>query len=178
MAGVKGRSGRRGKVEPKKLLKNIVPVSDLYTEEELKLYNNLLEVYLLDFDSDDLTSSDMDDIIDLAKNRVIEIRLLKTSKESPDRQLDISAALDKIRKQNDKIKENLSYRRKDRIDPHKYKGFSIVDLAVAFDEECKLKLQEKTQKLLEKEKEILKKREESGYVGNRFDTDVTEEDKK
>jgi len=176
VAGKKGRSGRRAKADPKKLLKNIVPVTDLYTDEELKLYNSLIEVYLLDFDEDDLTSSDMDDIIDLAKNRVIEIRLLKTSKESPDRQIDISAALDKLRKQNDKIKENLSSRRKDRIDPNRYKGFSIVDLAVAFDSDRKLKLQEKTQKLLEKEKEILEKRKD--YTGNRYDKDVNEEDER
>ena len=176
MAGVKGRSGRKGKPSPKKLLKSVVPVNDLYTDEELKLYNNLIDVYLLDFDEDELTSSDMDDIIDLAKNRVIEIRLLKTSKESPDRQIDISAALDKLRKQNDKIKENLSSRRKDRIDPNKYKGFSIVDLAVAFDDERKFKLQEKTQKLLEKEKAILEERKKKNYVGNRFDKDVHEED--
>ena len=177
MAGVKGRSGRKGKVDPKKLLKSIVPVNDLYTDEELKLYNSLIDVYLMDFDEDDLTSSDMDDIIDLAKNRVIEIRLLKTSKESPDRQIDISAALDKLRKQNDKIKENLSSRRKDRIDPNKYKGFSIVDLAVAFDSERKMALQDKTRKLLEKEKEILKERGKKDYSGNRYDKDASEEDK-
>jgi hypothetical protein len=177
VAGVKGRSGRKGKVDPKKLLKSIVPVNDLYTDEELKLYNSLIDVYLMDFDEDDLTSSDMDDIIDLAKNRVIEIRLLKTSKESPDRQIDISAALDKLRKQNDKIKENLSSRRKDRIDPNKYKGFSIVDLAVAFDSERKMALQDKTRKLLEKEKEILKERDKKNYSGNRYDKDASEEDK-
>lgn len=175
MAGVKGRSGRKAKVDPKRMLKDLMPVSEIYDDIELKLYNSLIEVYLMDFDEDDLTSSDMDDIMDLAKNRIIEIRLLKTSKGSPDRQIDISAALEKVRKQTDKIKENLSSRRRDRIDPNKYKGFSIVDLAVAFDDEKKLKLQDKTRKLLEKEKEILKKRED--YSGNRFDKDVNEEEK-
>ena len=176
MAGVKGRSGRKAKIDPKKMLKSIVPVAELYNDEELKLYNSLIEVYLMDFDEDDLTSSDMDDIIDLAKNRVIEVRLLKTSKDLPDRQIDISSALDRLRKQNDKIKENLSSRRRDRIDPNKYKGFSIVDLAVAFDDDRKQILQAKTRKLVEKEKAILAEREKNNYTGNRYDKDVHEED--
>ena len=122
---------------------------------------------MADFDADDLTSSDMDDISDLSKSKVLEFRLLKEAKGNPDRQLDIAMALEKMSRKNEKIKESLSFRRKDRINPNEFKGFSIVDLAVAFDVEKKAKLQKKIMKLKEEEKAALEKRK--GYTGNKYD---------
>lgn len=159
---------------PKKMLKEVLPVGDIFEDDEVTLYNDLIDIYLADFDADDLTSSDMDDILDLAKNRVLEFRLLRSSKGDPDRQLDTAAAIEKLSKKNEKIKESLSARRKDRVNPNEFKGFSIVDLAVAFNNEKKLQLQEKMDKLKEEEQEMLKKRED--YSGNRYDTDVKEKD--
>ena len=159
---------------PKKMLQEILPIQDIFQEEEVELYNKLVAVYLDDFEAEDLTSSDMDDILDLAKNRVLEFRLLKEGKHSADRQLDVAATIEKLGKKNEKIKENLSSRRRDRINPNEFKGFSIVDVAVAFDNERKLELSNKLKKLKEEEKEMLKKREE--YTGNRYDADVKERD--
>lgn len=156
----------------KKMLKEILPIQDIFDEDEQKHYNQLVDVYLADFDTDDLTSSDMDDILDLAKNRVLEFRLLKDSKGSTDRQLDIAAAVEKLGKKNEKIKENLSSRRRDRINPNEFKGFSIVDLAIAFDNEKKVALKSKIDKLKTEENEMLKKRDE--YIGNSQDIDVKE----
>jgi hypothetical protein len=153
----------------KDMLKNIMPLGDIFEEDELETYNSLVDVYLADFDPDDMSSGDMDDIMSLAMNRVLEIRLLKSSKGNVDMQLDIAGAVEKIRKQNDKLRENLSSRRKDRINPNEYKGFSIVDLAVAFDEEKKTKLNEKVNKL--KTEEAIIRENRSGYVGNRYDRD-------
>jgi predicted nucleotidyltransferase len=106
----------------------------------------------------------------LAMNRVLEIRLLKTSKGSTDAQLDIAGTIEKMRKQNEKLKESLSTRRKDRINPHEHKGFSIIDLAVAFEEDKKKKLKDKikTHKL---EEDIILK-EYNKFEGNRYDLDV------
>ena len=73
-----------------------------------------------------------------------------------------------------KIKENLSARRRDRINPNEFKGFSIVDLAVAFDLEKKRRLDEKT-RLLKKE-EVEAKEKRSDYTGNRYDADVDQKD--
>lgn len=159
---------------PKKVIKEIIPISDIFTEDEVSLYHDLVDVYMNDFDKDDLTSGDMDDIMDLAKNRILEFRLLKSSKEDTDKQIDISAALEKIRKENKTLKENLGSRRKDRINPNEFKGFSIVDLAVAFDEEKKLKLQEQIRNNRIEENEISEKRKD--YTGNRYDTDVDNKD--
>ena len=159
----------------KDMLKDVIPIKDIFSEEELPIYNSLVDIYLNDFDQDDMSSGDMDDIMSLAMNRVLEIRLLKTSKGDPDRQIDISVAIEKIRKQNDKLRENLSSRRRDRINPNEFKGFSIVDLAVAFDDDKKLILQEKALHLKVEEKAASDKRKD--YTGNRSDVDAGRRDK-
>lgn len=159
---------------PKKMLKEVLPIDLIFEEDEVELYNQLVGVYLEDFDADDLTSSDMDDILDLAKNRVLEFRLLKGSKGNVEVQLDTAAAIEKLGKKNEKIKESLSTRRKDRVNPNEFKGFSIVDLAVAFNNEKRVALKEKVDKLKQEEREMLKQREE--YGGNQHDADVKERD--
>ncbi len=158
----------------KEMLKEVIPVEDIFEPDELEMYNGLIDVYLQDFDMDDLTSGDMDDVMSLAMNRVLEVRLLKTSKGKPSAHLDISAAVEKIRKSSDKLRDNLSSRRKDRIDPARFKGFSIIDLAVAFEDDRKEKLIAKTKKMKKEEAAARKKRKE--HVGNRYDPDV--QDKK
>lgn len=162
--------------KPKKVIKSIIPIEEIFTDSEASIYYDFVDVYLADFEKEDLTAGDMDDIMDLAKNRVLEFRLLKTSIDDADRQVDISTALEKIRKENKTLKENLATRRKDRINPNEFKGFSIVDLAVAFDEEKKHKLAEQIRKNKIEEKAILKSRKD--YVGNRYDvdTEIDEED--
>jgi hypothetical protein len=159
---------------PKKMLKEVLPVEEIFEEDEVALYNELVNVYLADFDADDLTSSDMDDILDLAKNRVLEFRLLKASKGNADRQLDVAAAVEKLGKKNEKIKESLSTRRKDRVNPNEFKGFSIVDLAIAFNNDKKQALKEKVDKLKQEEQALLERRKE--YDGNRYDADVKDRD--
>jgi hypothetical protein len=160
--------------KPRKMLKEIVPVNLIFEDDEMELYSSLVDVYLNDFDQNDLTSADMDDIMSLATNKVLEIRLLKESKGDASKQIDISNAMEKLRKQSEKMKENLSARRRDRIDPNKYKGFSIVNLAVAFDENRKKELLKKREQLKKRQEEALDKRQ--GYVGNQFDADVKEKE--
>jgi hypothetical protein len=156
--------------KPKELLKGIIPIDDIFSPEEKTIYEALIDVYLKDFEADDLTSSDIDDIMSLAMNRVLEIRLLKTTKDNVNQQLDISNAIEKMRKQNEKIKENLSSRRKDRINPNEHKGFSIVDLAVAYEEDKKKELRERVRSQKAKEEEVMKEFEK--FEGNRYDLDV------
>jgi hypothetical protein len=159
---------------PKKMLQEVLPVDTIFEADELELYNKLVSVYLEDFEADDLTSSDMDDILDLAKNRVLEFRLLKESRGSIDQQLNVAAALEKLGKKNEKIKESLSTRRRDRVNPNEFKGFSIIDLAVAFDNERKVALEQRVKRLKKEEQEMLERRRD--YRGNRYDADVKEHD--
>jgi len=154
----------------KEMLKEVIPIDDIFDEEEKKIYESLIDIYLRDFDKEELTSSDMDDIISLSTNRVLEIRLLKASKNSSDKQIDTSAAIEKLRRQTEKIKENLSSRRKDRIDPHEHKGFSIIDLAVGFEQEKKDKLARRVER--NKQEEVEARDEYKKFEGNRHDLDV------
>jgi len=174
--GGEGSGRTKGPPKPTKLIKDLIPIDEIFTEPEAAIYHDFVDVYLSDFDKEDLSSGDMDDIMDLAKNRVLEFRLLKTSRDNVDRQVDISATLEKIRKENKVLKENLATRRKDRINPNELKGFSIVDLAVAFDEEKKLKLQEQIRKNIAEEELVIASRKD--YSGNRYDveTEINEGD--
>jgi len=156
--------------KPQEMLKEVIPIDDIFEESEKKIYYSLVDIYLNDFDKDDLTSSDMDDIMSLATNKVLEIRLLKSSKGDPAKQLDISNAIEKLRKQTEKIKDNLSSRRKDRINPHEHKGFSIVDLAVAYDQQRKQKFAERVRVNKQEEKEDLV--EYNKFEGNKNDVDI------
>lgn len=157
----------------KELLKSILPIDDIFEKDEVTIYEALVDIYLQDFDEGDLTSSDMDDIMSMAMNRVLELRLLKSSKGDANKHLDVSTAIEKLRKQTEKIKENLSSRRRDRINPNEFKGFSIVDLAVAFDADKKKVLEEKTKELKKEEKAIRESRE--GYDGNRYDIEADQD---
>jgi len=168
--GGDGSGRKKNPPKPTKLIKEIIPINEIFSDDEASLYHDLVDVYMADFDKDDLTSGDVDDIMDLAKNRVLEFRLLKTAKDDVDRQVDISAAIEKIKKENKTLKENLSTRRKDRINPNEFKGFSIVDLAVAFDNNKKVELTEKALRNRKAEREAEEKRKD--YTGNRYDTDV------
>lgn len=167
-----GRGRPKNPPKPKKLLKEVLPFEEIFTEDELPMYKELVDLYMADFDQDDLSSSDIDDIMDLAKNRILEFRLLKGTRDSldGDRLVDISAALEKIKKENKILKENLSTRRKDRINPNEFKGFSIVDLAVAFDTQKKERLAEQIRHNREEEVEIISAR--GDYLGNRYDSDA------
>ncbi len=163
-------SGRPKKPKPRKIVKQLIPIEEIFNPDEASIYHDFVDVYLADFDKEELTSGDMDDIMDLAKNRVLEFRLLRTSKDDTDRQVDISTALEKIRKENKVLKENLATRRKDRINPNELKGFSVVDLAVAFDEEKKHKLTEQIRKNKIEEEAVIERRKD--YTGNRYDVDT------
>lgn len=166
---VKRKVGRpKNVLSPKEMLKLAMPVDDIFDKDELDMYSKLVDIYIKDFD-DDLSSGDMDDIMDLAKNRVLEFRLLKDSKSKVDRQLDVANAIDKLSKDNKKLKENLFTRRKDRVKPDDMKGFSIVDLVAEYDNDKKQKMLAKVKKMREEEKVITEKRK--NYHGNRYDMD-------
>jgi len=157
------RTVGRPKNPPKarELLTGIIPVNEMFGEDEMPIYTNLIDIYLRDFDEDDLTSGDIDDIMTLATNKVLEVRLLTSSKGTSIDHLNISSSLEKLRKNSDKLKENLASRRKDRIDPNEFKGFSIVDLAVAFDDVKRLKLEQKARDMYKEQDGLLELLEEN-----------------
>lgn len=158
----------------KEILSELLPTDEIFSPEEKILYDGLVAVYLKDFDEEQLTANDIDDILSIAMNRVLEIRLLKASKGDTIKHIDASTAIEKLRRQTEKLKENLVSRRKDRIDPKKYSGFSIVDLAVAFDEEKKNEAAARINRFRMEEDELTKSKL---LIGNSNDEDASFIDK-
>lgn len=153
----------------KTLLSKHIPIDEIFDEDEKTMYEGLIGVYLKDFDESQLTANDMDDLLSIAMNRVLEIRLLKAGKGNPHLQIDASNAINKLRTQTDKLKESLAARRKDRIDPKKYSGFSIVDIAVIFDEEKRAEKLDIATHMKKQEDRIINSKL---LVGNSNDADV------
>ena len=153
----------------REIMNSLIPSGDIFEPQELEMYNGLISAYLKDFDVEQLSASDMDDIISIAMNRVLELRLLKAGKGSPSMQIDASTAVERVRKQTEKLKENLATRRKDRIDPKKYSGLSIVDLAVAFDQDKKHISLTRSKELVAEEDIV---RESDLLIGNSHDQDA------
>lgn len=144
----------------------LMPALDvLSNRKEQEVYYNYINLILQDFEVEDLTSSDIDDIITLALNRVIEYRLLKGGAKNPMLILEAAPTIEKFRKFSEKIKSSLASRRVDRIDVKNRPTFSIVDLATALDVQQKsdydLRLEE-----MEKSRESYTpaKRDKDGYI--------------
>ena len=153
----------------REMLEDIIPASEIFKEDEEGMYKGLIIIFLGDFDESQLTANDFDDIMSIAMSKVLEIRLLKASRDDPDMQIDTSTTIEKLRKQTEKLKENLATRRKDRIDPKKFSGFSVVDLAVKFDDEKKRKMFEKATGMRKEEEGIL---DSELLIGNKNDEDA------
>ena len=79
------------------MLSEFIPAAEIFEENEKKMYEGLVAIYLKDFDEDQLTANDMDDIISIAMNRVLEFRLLKSSKGNADKHMDASASIERLK---------------------------------------------------------------------------------
>lgn len=147
--------------EDELLVKAFLPDKKVLTNvEEERTFYIILNSFIQDFDLEELKSSDIEDIVSLAVNRVLENRLLEAASKDPNVLLDISAAIEKFRKHSEKVKGNLASRRSDRIDPRNKQNFSIVDLVYAFDDKKKIELLTKIDAYNKEEIEFLSDKEE------------------
>ena len=128
-----------------------------------------METYLKDFEEEELSALDIDDIISLAMNRVQEVRLLTYGKDTPSKLIDASQTIERLRKNTEKLKDSLAARRKDRVKNFGRDGLSMVDLVVMYEKNRKDALEEKTRTMLREEEQFLKERTDSG---NRDDPDA------
>ena len=151
------------------LIAGVFPTYQTLDKKERVIFNNISATYLKDFENEELSYSDMDDVFSLAMNKILELRLLKVNKTKPKALADLFIPLEKLKKQSDKLKEALSNTRRDRKKQTLKTGVSILDLAAAFDEERKAKLEKKEKEILERERGFLKNR---APTGNRDDMDA------
>jgi len=147
-------------------IEKLMPALDvLGSRTEQEVYYNYINLILRDFDAEELTSSDIDDVITLALNRVIEYRLLKESATSPIKLLEAAPTIERFRKFSDKIKTNLASRRVDRIDVKNRPSFSIVDLASEIDDSDKANFEKRMNDLENAQKTYVPPpRDADGYV--------------
>jgi hypothetical protein len=131
----------------------------LKSADEEKAFYTILNSYMNDFDLAELNSSDIEDIVGLAVNRVIENRLLELSSTDPNILVDVAPTIERFRKHSDKVKGNLASRRSDRIDPKSRQNFSIVDLVCSFDDKKKNSFDNRMEELNREEDEYLLNKE-------------------
>jgi hypothetical protein len=151
------------------LIDKVFPTYQTLDKKECIIFNNISATYLKDFENEELSYSDMDDVFSLALNKILELRLLKKAKKKPNILSDTFVSLEKLKKQNDKLKESLASTRKERKKHTLKTGVSIIDLAANFDEERKERLDIKEKELLKKEEEFMENR---ASHGNRDDMDA------
>lgn len=139
--------------------------SILIDRQEQLVYYNTINLFLKDFTADELSFSDIDDIVTLAVNKVLEQRLLSASKKAPKMVLEISTALEKFRKHSDKIKHNLASRRVDRIDLKNKPSMSIVELAAHLDAKKALDFEERLETLKKEAEDFVPPpRDDKGFL--------------
>jgi hypothetical protein len=146
-----------------------IPLDSIFEDQEVDVFKDLLETYLKDFEEEELSALDIDDIISLAMNRVQEVRLLQYGKETPSKMIDASQSIERLRKNTEKLKDSLAARRKDRVKNFGRDGMSVVDLVVMYEKNRKEMMEEKTSALLREEEAFINQRVDSG---NRADPDA------
>lgn len=145
-----------------KLVEILLPMREaLANEEEEDVFFGIIKHFISDFPKNDLGASDIDDLANLALNRILELRLLKETKEHPRRILDIAASIERFRKNSEKIKMGLASRRMDRVDTKNKGGISIVDLVERFDSDKRIELQGRADKQRLEEDAFEKARKEA-----------------
>jgi len=147
-------------------IEQLMPALDVLAgRSEQTLYYNYIRLVLEDFESEDLTSSDIDDIMTLALNRVIEYRLMKGAAKNPMLLLQAAPTIERFRKFSEKTKSNLASRRVDRIDVRNKPAFSIVDLCATLDEQVKSDYDLRLSKMRDENKDYVPpKRDDDGFV--------------
>jgi len=149
------------------LIKKLMPQRGVFTAAEKKRFTGIVVQYLADFKNEEPTAADVDDIFEIAKSDVMEMRLLQATKNDPQAHIAVSQSLEKIYKRKQSAKENLSSRRVDRKDSRSDLDVTIVDLVVIHDRTEKSAQQARIDALLsevdETSEQLKKVLEDDGY---------------
>jgi hypothetical protein len=157
----------RGRKLSPELVKKLIPKRGIFTPTEKKRFIGIVTQFLADFKNEEPTASDVDDIFEIAKADILEMRVLQVTKNDPQILVSSNQFLEKIYKRKQTAKENLSARRSDRKDSRAGQEISIVDLVVNYDASRKKADEERVESLLKEEeltaKKLNKVLEEDGY---------------
>jgi len=157
----------RGRKLSRDLVLKLIPKREIFTPTERKRYTGIVTTYLSDFKNEEPTASDVDDILEIAKADILEMRILHATKNDLAMLVPSSNFLKEIYKRKQQAKENLANRRTDRKDSRASQEISIVDLVVSYDSEQKLADEKRVEDLLKEEEgaqaKLDKVLEEDGY---------------
>jgi len=143
----------RGRKLSHELVKKLIPERGVFTAEEKRRFTGIVVQYLSDFKNEEPTASDADDIFEIAKSDILEMRILKITKNDPAAMIASNQAMEKIYKRKQTAKESLSARRVDRKDDRNAREITIVDLVVNYDNKQKQLEKERVARLLRETKE-------------------------
>jgi hypothetical protein len=149
----------RGRKLSPEMVKKLIPERGVFTTEEKRRFTGIVTQYLADFKNEEPTASDADDIFEIAKSDILEMRILRATKNDAAAMIHSNQALEKIYKRKQTAKENLSARRSDRIGDHSSREISIVDLVVNYDNTQKQQEKERVERLLQENKATQEKLE-------------------
>lgn len=141
----------RGRKLSPKLVKKLIPKRGIFTPAERKRFTGIVIQFLADFKNEEPTASDVDDIFEIAKADILEMRVLQVTKDDPATLVASNQFFEKIYKRKQIAKENLSARRSDRKDSRSGQEISIVDLVVGYDLSRKKADEERIENLLKEE---------------------------
>ena len=157
----------RGRKLSPEMVKKLIPQRDVFTPGEKKRFTGIVVQYLADFKNEEPTATDADDIFEIAKSDILEMRILKATKSDPAAMIASNQALEKIYKRKQTAKENLATRRIDRKDDRASRDVTIVDLVVNYDNYQKQKEKERVAELFAEEERTTKRLsevlEDDGY---------------
>jgi len=157
----------RGRKLSPELVKKLIPKRGIFTPIEKTRFTGIVTQFLADFKNEEPTASDVDDIFEIAKADILEMRVLAATKNDPAVLVSSNQFLEKIYKRKQSAKENLASRRVDRKDSRIGQEISIVDLVVNYDAATKKADEERVASLLKEEEATAKKLnqvlEEDGY---------------
>ncbi len=142
----------RGRKLSPELVKKLIPQRGVFTSAEKKRFTGIVVQYLSDFKNEEPTASDCDDIFEIAKSDVLEMRVLQATRDDPAALIASNQFLEKINKRKNVAKENLSARRSDRKDSRLNQSITIVDLVVQYDVEQRHIAEERVRSLMLDEK--------------------------
>lgn len=138
------------------LLETIIPKKDVFKSNEQERFTLYLKAYIKEYGTKgaELTISDLDDISQLCKNKILEDRLLKEAKTTDIGVADVMAAIDRLKKDNVKLKEQLASTRRDRVDPKAGQMVTVMDLLEEYSRGTRESLEKKMEKYSLEEEEF------------------------
>lgn len=122
-------------------LEIIIPTKDLFKEKEQKRFIAFLKMYLKQFGGGEskLEVSDLVAIATLCKNHIYEDRIVTEAMSTAD----AMQPVEKLKKENAKLIEQLAATRVQRVDPRAGQDFTIMDIIDIYERQEKAAVKER-----------------------------------